>query len=73
MRNSVRVHGGVSDPENINDGFWRIALGEHRDTCLLISSKSAQLLDFRVHSFRSCANADPYNIRRPNVASKYTL
>ncbi|KAF8478464.1 RNA polymerase I-specific transcription-initiation factor-domain-containing protein [Russula ochroleuca] len=43
----VKVYGGVSDPENITDGFWRIALGEHRETCLLISSKSAQLIDFR--------------------------
>jgi hypothetical protein len=52
MRSSVKVYGGVSDLDNINDGFWRVALGEHRDTCLLMSSKSARLVDFRVNSFR---------------------
>jgi hypothetical protein len=48
----VKVYGGVSDLDNINDGFWRAALGEHRETCLLMSSKSARLIDFRVNSFR---------------------
>ena len=73
MRNSVKVHGGASDPENTNVGFWRIALGEHRETSLLISPKSARLIDFRVLSFRSYANADSHNIRRPNAVSNYTL
>ena len=73
MRNSVNIHRGVSDPENTNDDFWRISLGEHRETCLLISSKSARLIDFRVHSFRSSANADPHGNRRPNVVSRCTL
>lgn len=48
----MKVYGGVSDLNNINDGFWRVALGEHRETCLLMSSKSARLIDFRVNSFR---------------------
>lgn len=43
----VKVYGVVSDLDNINDGFWRAALGEHRETCLLMSSKSARLIDFR--------------------------
>jgi hypothetical protein len=51
VRSSVKVYGGVSDLDNINDGFWRVALGEHRETCLLMSSKSARLIDFRVNSF----------------------
>ena len=46
VRSSVKVYGG--DRDNINDGFWRVALGEHRETCLLMSSKSARLIDFRV-------------------------
>jgi hypothetical protein len=52
VRSSVKVYGDVSDLDNINDGFWRAALGEHRETCLLMSSKSARLVDFRVNSFR---------------------
>jgi hypothetical protein len=39
---------GVSGSDDYNDGFWRIALGEHRETCFLMSSKSVQLVDFRV-------------------------
>jgi hypothetical protein len=51
VRSSVKVYGGISDLDNINDGFWRVALGEHRETCLLMSSKFARLIDFRVNSF----------------------
>ncbi len=72
MGNSVKLYGGVSDPDDINDGFWRAALGEHRETCFLMSSKSARLIDFRVNSFCSCPNADPDNIRRLNAVSNYS-
>lgn len=51
-RSSVKVYEGVPDVDNVNDGFWRVALGEHRETCLLMSSKFARLIDFRVNSFR---------------------
>jgi len=46
--NPVKVYGGVSDPDDPHDGFWRIALGDHKETCLLSSSKFVQLIDFRV-------------------------
>lgn len=59
----MKVFGGFSDPNDSNDGFWRIALGEHKETCLLMSSKSVQLVDFRVQSFCSCVNTDPHKIR----------
>jgi hypothetical protein len=56
---------GVSESDDSTDGFWRIALGEHKETCFLMSSKSLQLVDFRVYtySFHSCVDADPYRIQ----------
>ncbi|KAI0306378.1 hypothetical protein B0F90DRAFT_1923218 [Multifurca ochricompacta] len=43
----VKVYEGVSAIDSPNDGFWRIALSEHPETCFLMSSKSMQLIDFR--------------------------
>ncbi|KAI0006224.1 RNA polymerase I-specific transcription-initiation factor-domain-containing protein [Russula compacta] len=45
--NPVKVYESISGPANSSDGVWRIALGEHRETCFLMSSKSVQLIDFR--------------------------
>ena len=64
----MKVFGGFSDPDDFHDGFWRIALDEHKETCFLMSSKSVQLVDFRVHSFCSCVNTDSHKIRQQLVA-----
>ncbi|KAI9458490.1 RNA polymerase I-specific transcription-initiation factor-domain-containing protein [Russula earlei] len=45
--NPIKVYGGAPDSDN-DDNFWRIALGNHKETCLLSSSRFVQLIDFRV-------------------------
>ncbi|KAI9447989.1 hypothetical protein H4582DRAFT_1897609 [Lactarius indigo] len=43
----VKVYNGVSEPDNANDGFWRIASGESGEMCFLMTANSAELIDFR--------------------------
>ena len=47
-QNSIKVYNSASDPDFTNDGFWRIALGEPGEMCFLMTTKFAELIDFRV-------------------------
>lgn len=48
QKNSIKVYDRVSEPDYANDGFWRIASGESQETSFLMTTTSAELLDFRV-------------------------
>ena len=47
QKNSIKVYDRVSEPDNADDGFWRIASGES-ETCFLTTTTFAEHLDFRV-------------------------
>lgn len=47
-QDSIKVYDRVSEPDDANDGFWRITSGESGETCFLMTAKIAELIDFRV-------------------------
>ncbi|KAI9467058.1 hypothetical protein BJY52DRAFT_42817 [Lactarius psammicola] len=43
----IKVYNNVSESDNTDDGFWRIASGDSRETCFLMTVKFAGLIDIR--------------------------
>jgi hypothetical protein len=48
IQDSIKVYDRVSESDHANDGFWRITSGESGETCFLMTTTSAELIDFRV-------------------------